>query len=120
MNWLDKIGRWFELVIDWRAPYQSLSVEDIPDNLENRIIYLIGEVNRPWSASFNCPCGCEEVISLSLISTDRPRWRITHNKDERITLYPSVNKIKGCKSHFFIKNGKVIWVKSLTPGYYLI
>ena len=113
MSWLKKIGQWFDLVVDWSSVYKWVFVEDSPDILESKTIYLIGDFNNPWAASFICPCGCNETISLSLIPTDRPKWKVFYNKNKTISLRPSIHRLKNCKSHFFIQNGKVVWARDL-------
>lgn len=110
-KWLDKLGHWFYLILDNKPPFITQIVEDAPDVFEDKNIYLIGE-SQPWVASFLCPCGCKEVVSLSLIPTDRPRWKVSINKSNLITLHPSIRRIKGCRSHFFIREGRLLWAKN--------
>lgn len=59
-----------------------------------------------------CPCGCGSVISLNLMQSSKPFWTITF-KDRRITVTPSVDKRTGCRSHFFIEDGALVWARSL-------
>ena len=61
-----------------------------------------------WSI-FKCPCGCGEMISLSLSINHRPHWSVKQSKAGRPTLYPSVWQSKGCSSHFWIDDGRVYW-----------
>ena len=44
--------------------------EDVP---AGRLIVVGGPGYQKW-AYFRCPCGCGEVIMLSLASSKRPRW----------------------------------------------
>lgn len=109
MNWIARVNRWFRLILDPRLLYIASRVEDTPDILEQGVIYLVGDSPMPWAASFICPCGCGEVITLSLIQTDSPSWRARVLRTGSITLSPSVWRTKGCKSHFFIRKGRVLW-----------
>ena len=102
------------LIADGRSPFHFVTIEDQPDLLDLRHIYLIGEGPKPWSASFICPCGCRETISLSLIPNDRPRWRATTHADGTVTLSPSVWRVRGCKSHFVVRRGKIFWARTFT------
>jgi len=111
MNFIDKLGRWFLLVLDLRPPYETVFVEDAPDQFDEKFIYLIGEDGQAWAAMFICPCGCKEVISLSLILKDKPSWLAKLNRSQKLTLKPSIRRVKGCLSHFFIREGKVVWAK---------
>lgn len=88
--------------------YTVRSVDDIPDYPAPRIIYTIGSIEDSWLLFFRCPCRCGKDIYLNLLEDDSPRWsfRIT---DRRISIAPSVHGLKGCKSHFWIKKGRVIW-----------
>ena len=99
-NWLAKLYYFF-----W--PKQSLKrlieVDYLPKNLKEHKVYVEGD----WTAAFICPCGCKERIELNLVDDVRPYWQISG--DDRVSIKPSVNKRDGCKSHFFITNGKVIW-----------
>jgi hypothetical protein len=63
----------------------------------------------PWLATFDCPCGCGELVLLSLLAADTPSWRITGSDTAEVTLAPSVLRVVGCRSHFFIERNKVRW-----------
>jgi hypothetical protein len=109
MKWLTRLARWFRLVVDARPPWGSKRVDDVPDTVELETVYIVGEGRAPWSAVFVCPCGCQEVISLSLIGDDHPRWRSRLHLDGTVTLSPSIWRKRGCRSHFFIRRGKIVW-----------
>ena len=111
MSWIERINRWFRLVLDKRRYYVAMRVEDAPDSLKEDVVYLIGDSPAPWAASLICPCGCGETISLSLIPHDKPSWRARVLKDGSATVSPSIWRTKGCRSHFFIRNGRVLWAK---------
>lgn len=84
-----------------------------PDNAsiqENEFIAVIYK-NKPVWALFKCPCGCGYVITLPLQKPHNPKWRLYKLESKRPTLYPSVWQNKGCHSHFWIEDGKVIWCK---------
>jgi len=72
--------------------------------------------NKPLWALFRCPCGCRHVISLSLQKIHNPSWNVYKNLSGRPTVYPSVWQTKGCCCHFWIKDGRVYWVKTLDGG----
>lgn len=64
--------------------------------------------NQVW-ALFKCPCECGYVISLSLQKNNKSHWSVKKSKFDRPTLYPSVWQNKGCLSHFWITDGRVLW-----------
>lgn len=86
-------------------------VEDLPDALELSRLYLVGSEAEPWSAALLCPCGCRSLIQLSLIVDDDPRWTLSYDVNRSATLHPSIWRIKGCRSHFFIRANEIIWAK---------
>jgi len=96
-----------------RPRHLAEHVEDDPDVLLTRRVYLIGEGEAPWAAALVCPCGCGAVIKLSLLPTDSPRWSADVDIDGAVTLRPSVWRTKGCRSHFVLWRGRIIWAKHL-------
>ena len=77
---------------------------DTPFDLDDNTMYLIDE----WSIVFKCPCGCEKDIHLNTLKNASPKWSYSIKKN-RIDITPSIRRLKGCKSHFWIKKGKVVW-----------
>lgn len=75
---------------------------------KNEIIVVGRKGYCKW-AYLNCPCGCNEILNLSLMKSHDPHWTIKIDSLARPTLYPSIWKNDGCKSHFWIKNGKISW-----------
>lgn len=80
---------------------------DIPERLKNRIIYLIGD-ELPWLLVIRCPCSCGDEIRLNLLQEESPNWRYKIT-NKSIDVHPSIRRVRGCKSHFWIKNGRIIW-----------
>lgn len=83
-------------------------VEDEPDELLPDVIYAVGEKGHLWQVTFACPCRCRARIALNLLPDDSPRWRLRVDADVP-TLIPSVWRKTGCRSHFFIRQGRVDW-----------
>ncbi len=112
---------WFRRLVasvrQWFSPRLiALHVEELPDLLAVRRIYLVGE-DDPWQAAFQCPCGCEALIQLSLIPEDKPSWNASVHDDGTVTLFPSIWRKRNCKAHFFVRQGKVVWTRdSGQPG----
>ena len=78
--------------------------EVVPHNL-----YCAVSGDKPKWVLFHCPCGCGEVVTLSLQGIHKPNWALTKMDSGRPTLYPSVWRDKGCFSHFWVKGGRVYW-----------
>jgi hypothetical protein len=93
-----------------RDRLRSVAVDELPDSLAQRRLYLIGS-GIPWSAALICPCGCGQVIHLSLLPDDSPSWAVSFDRDGLPTLSPSVWRTKGCRSHFFLRHGRIAWCR---------
>ena len=108
----------------WNLKQFQYKVEILPDNpnpdiLKKDIVYVVGEKKYVKWAYMKCPCGCNEPIMLSLNKNSFPSWSIKQDKFGRATIHPSINKIEGCKSHFLIKKGRLIWAQTLVSSIYL-
>lgn len=109
MSILERLRIWARALFAPRSAYRALECEDLPDALEPNTVYLIGDAGRPWSAALICPCGCRDIIRLSLVPNDRPRWSASVGPLGLVSLHPSIWRVKGCRSHFFIRRGRVLW-----------
>ncbi len=83
--------------------------EDAPEHLKPKILYIVREAGEPWHAAMLCPCGCEQTLYMNLIPDERPVWSLTVHKDGLGTLCPSILQKKGCRSHFWFRDGRVYW-----------
>jgi hypothetical protein len=105
-----KFKAWF-LEITGFSRYAVKKADDIPDKLLKRKFYLIGKGVFIWCGVMICPCGCQKVIHLNLLPEGRPKWSYRIEKNGTISIHPSIWRKVGCKSHFFLKNGKIDWCK---------
>lgn len=88
---------------------QTTFVDDVPDDPARRRVYLVGENGRLWFVVLRCPCECGETVQLNLLPTVQPRWSATEEDDGTLTVHPSVWRTKGCRSHFWIRRGLIVW-----------
>lgn len=97
-----------------RHRYGTTFVEERPDaeEMAPRVLYVVGNRSAPFCAAMLCPCGCRSALYMSLVEGDRPRWRVRVYSDGTPTLIPSVWRVVGCRSHFFLFWGRVRWVRS--------
>lgn len=79
------------------------------DAVGERDFVLVVYQRKPLWALFRCPCGCGNVISLSLQKIHNPNWRVRKNRVGLPTVYPSIWQNQGCCCHFWIKDGCVRW-----------
>ena len=100
------IRSWFQ-----RKPirFRTQRIEELPDQLEPATIYIAGESEYLWFVAMICTCGCGETLHMNLQTDTRPRWSVTCHEDGTVSLLPSVWRKVGCRSHFFFREGAVVW-----------
>lgn len=118
MRWLERLWNrfvsWFRAAFpeprrrELPAPYAVLHVEEEPDELDPRTLYAVGENGYLWHVTMVCPCGCRETIALNALPDDVPCWTL-HESPEGPTLKPSVWRTAGCRSHFLLQRGQIVW-----------
>ena len=93
--------------------YKVVIVPDNPreEQVQDNTVYLVGTKKFLKWAYLKCPSGCGEVIMLSLNPNSYPSWRVKISRGGLPTFSPSIFKQDGCKSHFWIQKGRVIWCK---------
>lgn len=83
-------------------------VEFIPANLSDGVLYISEKYKV---ASHLCCCGCRKEVVTPL---NPAKWQLTNSNGE-ISLYPSIgNWSFSCKSHYWIKHGKVQWAYAMS------
>jgi hypothetical protein len=110
---------WNALVAFFRSTrpepfYLIETVEDLPDAPKSHILYIAGEGEYAWAASMLCPCGCGDQIQLNLLKDASPRWAVFREASGHPSLRPSVWRRKGCRSHFFLRSGRIVWCRPVT------
>ena len=106
------IVSWFRRIWDRHGPARRLVVIDgdtLPKSLPRRDLVLARDDGDDWSVGMRCPCGCGATIELMVLPEAMPRWDIRTDEAGRPTLHPSVWKQSGCRSHFWIRNGRIHW-----------
>lgn len=101
------------LILSGKIEYEPVLVNDFPKPgaVEANKIYIVGNAQFQKWAIMQCPCGCNEQLTLSLMKKHRPNWDVDVT-NQKTTLSPSVWKNEGCRSHFFLRKGKIEWVKN--------
>jgi Family of unknown function (DUF6527) len=113
---LKKLFNWFLSFLklkkeDTQGCYNLAIVSELPETLSDDILYIEGneKLNDYWYALLICPCGCQENIMLNLMDDAKPYWKVSINKSD-FSISPSIWRTKNCKSHFWLKNRKIVWV----------
>jgi uncharacterized protein DUF6527 len=104
---LNRIKKW----IASKKRFKYDVVSELPSHLIPRVIYIEENQKYPWQIVMICPCGCGSNLHMNLINEYDPFWEYEIDKKDRISLHPSVHRFVGCKSHFFIKKGVIIWCR---------
>lgn len=104
------VALWRRTRIPRSAPARAtLFAAELPDVLDPWTVYVVGEGAHVWFAALMCPCGCGELLQISLHPEGRPRWLLTLHAGGTVSLTPSVWRRTGCRSHFFLRRGRVEW-----------
>lgn len=94
--------------------YRAIYVDERPDfgEMAPLTLYVVGNREAPFCAAMICPCGCRDVLYMSLVEDDRPSWRVKVYADGTPTMVPSIWRVVGCRSHFFLFWGRVRWARA--------
>jgi hypothetical protein len=96
------------------GPLKVVRVEEDPDELDRDKIYAVGEGPHLWHISMLCPCGCDATISLNALADDSPQW-ILKEREGVPSIEPSIWRRTGCRSHFFVRAGRIEWCVVARP-----
>lgn len=103
---------WWRRFVALLTPRRALEVfegDTPPTKLPWLNLALAREDGEDWSVGMHCPCGCGQRLELMVLPDVKPRWDLYTNAKGYVTLRPSVWLATGCRSHFWLRNGKVIW-----------
>ena len=73
---------------------------------------VLVERGVPRSLVMRCPDGCGETLTINLDRRAGKAWRLRAEKNATWSLYPSVWKVDGCRSHFIVRQSRIIWCES--------
>ena len=85
---------------------EPVFVAVIPDQLEQGKLYIS---RKYTTATHLCCCGCGHKVVTPFGQFNPYGWTMTES-DGKVSFLPSIyNVAYKCKSHYFIKDNKVIW-----------
>ena len=67
---------------------------------------MLVERGVPRAVILKCPCGCGDDLTLNLDPRAGRAWRLYRDR-AGVTLFPSVWRESGCKSHFIVWHNNV-------------
>ena len=103
---------WFrqaKALLMWRVNLVTIEADTLPTDLPRGKIVLAAESGEEVCVGMRCPCGCGYGIQLAVFNGASPRWRLIKDRRGRVTLEPSIHLKRGCRSHFWLRAGKVVW-----------
>jgi hypothetical protein len=93
------------------ARYVARSDGEVPEQPAAGVLHLIADGSgKPWLAVMHCPCGCGAMIQLPMSPPARPCWHFRGTM-QAPSLWPSVRRKAGCRSHFILRGGSVLWCR---------
>jgi len=69
---------------------------------------VLVERGRPRLLLLSCPCGCGEEFPINLDERAGPAWRLYRSAHAGISLFPSVWRESGCRSHYIIWRNTIL------------
>jgi len=96
---------------NWRTgQWKLVYVEDPPELVKKGRLCVVGTKDDPYQIVMGCPCGCSSPIYLDLVpSKTGQHWKVSEDSAGTPTLSPSVWRTDQCKSHFWLRGGKIVW-----------
>ena len=83
--------------------------DELPELVNENEVVVAREGDTLWSAAMICPCGCKQRLEVMLLDGVKPRWDFFLDAGGRPSLKPSVWRVVGCRSHFWLRGGQIIW-----------
>jgi hypothetical protein len=112
---LQRLRQWIH-VRSRPADYDGIesvsSISKVPDD-PGRQIFVVGPSDAPKWVVFNCPCNKSHRLSVPLMKSITPHWRMSRH-GRSLSLYPSVwvDSEGVCGSHFWLRSSRIDWARS--------
>lgn len=90
----------------WEARSQLVSPGDVCLVVRQRLRSVV----------MRCPDDCGDDITLNADPLGGPAWSV-YRIDGRLTIYPSIWRTEGCRSHFIVWRSRISWVGEGWSGY---
>jgi hypothetical protein len=103
---------WWRQLVSALMPRRSLVIvegDSLPERLPFRNLMMAREGQENWVVGLRCPCGCGQRLEMMLLEGVKPRWDVITDQKGHVSLHPSVWLRQGCRSHFWVRSGKIIW-----------
>jgi hypothetical protein len=88
---------------------ECVKTDTLPHRLAPGKLYVLGEAASLQQIAMQCPYGCGERVYINLLPTAHPCFSVTYRSDGTVSLYPTIQRERGCRSHFFVRRSRVYW-----------
>lgn len=88
---------------------QLMGDAERPEDLEDGILYVTEwDPGKYFTGWMKCPCGCGDEVGINFLDKNpgAPSWTIDV---EKVTVHPSILRRCGCRAHYWIRDGRVVW-----------
>jgi hypothetical protein len=103
---------WWRRMMAALAPRRSVKIVEgdmLPVRLPRWNLVVARDGDEDWAVGLRCPCGCGQRLEMMLLKEVKPRWDVSVNPHGHVSLHPSVWLREGCRSHFWVRSGKIVW-----------
>ena len=103
---------WWKRIIAVLLPRRKLVIVEgdmLPAKLHLRNLVLARDGDDDWCVGLRCPCGCGRRLEMMVLKEVKPRWDVSVNAKGDVSLHPSVWVQDGCRSHFWVRGGRIMW-----------
>lgn len=100
---------WLRLIRQPDLLGRCVPLHPTPADLRPGELYLVGTPTRWKWVCLRCPDACGALLQLSLNPRGRPCWTASLDWLGRPTVHPSIHQLDGCRSHFWIHRGRIVW-----------
>ncbi len=127
---LPRFIAWLAGLFNWASREPGQAPRHVPSNTSDGVRYVARVEQEPpgvpvagilhlvadgaqqyWLGVLRCPCGCGSTIQLAMTPAARPCWQLRGSSLQLPSLWPSVRRAGGCRSHFILRQGLVVWCK---------
>jgi uncharacterized protein DUF6527 len=81
---------------------------DANEQLRSRGDAVLVQRDTPRWLIMLCPCGCNEVVPINFDERSGPAWEYYGDGINGLSVFPSIWRDTGCKSHFIIWYGRIL------------
>jgi hypothetical protein len=110
MKHLKRFIAFIKSMFGFEKTYSIEEIESLDEvKVVPNILYIERRGERDRWLHLSCPCGCGELLSVNLMTSVSPHWLISRNRDQTLTVSPSLYRMDGCRSHFFVRSSRIQW-----------